>query len=154
MNYDVVIVGSGFGGAVAACRLAHAGRSVLVLERGRRWAPQDYPNLADRINRAWLAQFKQYAAARHKPGTVQNLIASDRLFEQDPLAAYAESWALTFYLTETQSRSYADYLKKTADRPAFAPYTGPQRMSDFAATFGDDWQMLDARVRRFIDELR
>jgi cholesterol oxidase len=43
VNYDAVIVGSGFGGAVAACRLAHAGRSVLVLERGRRWAPQDYP---------------------------------------------------------------------------------------------------------------
>jgi cholesterol oxidase len=41
--YDYVIVGSGFGGAVAACRLAEAGRSVLVLERGRRWMPDDYP---------------------------------------------------------------------------------------------------------------
>jgi cholesterol oxidase len=41
--HDAVIVGSGFGGAVAACRLAEAGRDVLVLERGREWAPQDYP---------------------------------------------------------------------------------------------------------------
>lgn len=43
MNYDVVVVGSGFGGAVSACRLAHAGRSVLVLERGRRWTTDQYP---------------------------------------------------------------------------------------------------------------
>ena len=47
MSYDVVIVGSGFGGAVAACRLAHAGRSVLVLERGRRWTPDQYPRGPD-----------------------------------------------------------------------------------------------------------
>lgn len=43
MTLDYAIVGSGFGGAVSACRLAAAGRKVLVLERGRRWAPQDYP---------------------------------------------------------------------------------------------------------------
>jgi cholesterol oxidase len=43
LKYDVVVIGSGFGGAVAACRLAHAGRSVLVLERGRRWTPETFP---------------------------------------------------------------------------------------------------------------
>jgi len=43
MNYDTIIVGSGFGGAVAACRLANAGQRVLVLERGRRWTPDTYP---------------------------------------------------------------------------------------------------------------
>lgn len=51
VSYDVVIVGSGFGGAVAACRLAHAGHSVLVLERGRRWAPEDYPR---EPHHAWI----------------------------------------------------------------------------------------------------
>lgn len=41
--FDAVVVGSGFGGAVAACRLAERGRSVLVLERGRRWDRRDFP---------------------------------------------------------------------------------------------------------------
>ncbi len=42
-TFDAVVIGSGFGGAVAACRLAERGRSVLVLERGRRWGREDFP---------------------------------------------------------------------------------------------------------------
>ena len=34
---DVVVIGSGFGGAAVACRLAQAGRSVVILERGNEY---------------------------------------------------------------------------------------------------------------------
>ena len=34
--YDAIVIGSGFGGAMAACRLVHAGWRVLLLERGER----------------------------------------------------------------------------------------------------------------------
>jgi cholesterol oxidase len=43
MAFDTIVIGSGFGGAVAACRCAQAGAKVLVLERGRRWETKDYP---------------------------------------------------------------------------------------------------------------
>lgn len=37
----VLVIGSGFGGAVSALRLAEQGRRVLVLEQGRRHSPDD-----------------------------------------------------------------------------------------------------------------
>ena len=43
-SYDVVVVGSGFGGGIAACRLAEAGQRVCVLERGRRFGRDDFPD--------------------------------------------------------------------------------------------------------------
>jgi len=50
-TYDAIVIGSGFGGAITACRLAERGMNVLVLERGRRWTPQDYPR---QPNDPWL----------------------------------------------------------------------------------------------------
>jgi len=51
--YDVVVIGSGFGGAIPACRLAVAGKSVCVLERGRRWEPADFPRTTPEVARAF-----------------------------------------------------------------------------------------------------
>jgi cholesterol oxidase len=42
-EYEVLVVGSGFGGSVAALRLAEKGYSVGVLEAGRRFGPNDFP---------------------------------------------------------------------------------------------------------------
>jgi cholesterol oxidase len=42
-RFDAIVIGTGFGGAVAACRLAEAGARTLVLERGRRWTKATYP---------------------------------------------------------------------------------------------------------------
>jgi cholesterol oxidase len=41
--YDAIVIGSGFGGGIVACRLAEANRTVVVLERGRRFGPEDFP---------------------------------------------------------------------------------------------------------------
>ncbi|MFJ2666610.1 GMC oxidoreductase [Nocardia fluminea] len=42
-DYDVIVVGSGFGGSVTALRLTEKGYRVGVLESGRRWDAEDFP---------------------------------------------------------------------------------------------------------------
>ncbi len=42
-HYDWIVIGSGFGGSVSALRLSEKGYRVLVLEKGKRWAPGDFP---------------------------------------------------------------------------------------------------------------
>ncbi|KIG19471.1 Choline dehydrogenase [Enhygromyxa salina] len=43
-QYTVVVVGSGYGGGIAASRLARAGQQVCVLERGREYLQGEFPN--------------------------------------------------------------------------------------------------------------
>jgi len=42
-RFDFIIIGSGFGGSVAALRLAEKGYRVAVIEKGRRYRPEDFP---------------------------------------------------------------------------------------------------------------
>src|SRR5213593_2876596 len=45
-HYTVVVVGSGYVGAIAASRLARAGQSVCLLERGQELRPGEFPDTA------------------------------------------------------------------------------------------------------------
>lgn len=41
--YDAIVIGSGFGGSISALRLSEKGQKVLVLERGKKYSPGDFP---------------------------------------------------------------------------------------------------------------
>jgi hypothetical protein len=108
----------------------------------------------DRVNRERLKVFQEHMAARHKPELLAKVVATDEIFGINASAAYAESWALSFFLVETMPRKYAEYLKRTAARPPFQDYTPAQRVADFTAVFGSDWRMLEARFLRFMSGVR
>jgi cholesterol oxidase len=50
-SYGVVVIGSGYGGAILAARLAQ-GRSLCILERGREWIPGSFPDSLEEIIKA------------------------------------------------------------------------------------------------------
>lgn len=54
-TYDVVVVGSGFGGSVAALRLTEKGYRVGVLEAGRRFGPDDFARTSWNLRRYLFA---------------------------------------------------------------------------------------------------
>ena len=50
-DFDFIVIGSGFGGSVAACRLAEKGYRVAVMEMGRRWTPETLPRTSWYLHR-------------------------------------------------------------------------------------------------------
>lgn len=118
------------------------------------WNAHANPALAQRINRGRLRDFKEYLTARRRPGQIAEMIQSDRAFDTKPLDAYAEAWALTFYLSETKPREYARYMQKLAALQPFVAYPGPQRLKDFTDTFGPNLSLLEASYLTYLRDLK
>ena len=58
LDYDYIIIGSGFGGSVSALRLTEKGYKVLVLEKGKRLGIQDFPHTNWNLKKwLWLPLF-------------------------------------------------------------------------------------------------
>ncbi|MGW4148932.1 GMC oxidoreductase [Streptomyces albogriseolus] len=74
-DYDVLVVGSGFGGSVSALRLTEKGYRVGVLEAGRRWTRESLPkNSWDLKNYLWVPRLGMYGIQRiHLLGNVMVL---------------------------------------------------------------------------------
>ncbi|NUR42955.1 MAG: GMC family oxidoreductase [Streptomyces sp.] len=74
-DYDVIVVGSGFGGSVTALRLTEKGYRVGVLEAGRRFTPGTLPrNSWDIKNYLWAPRLGMYGLQRiHLLGNVMVL---------------------------------------------------------------------------------
>jgi hypothetical protein len=118
------------------------------------WQSRTYQNQPDRINRGRFEAWRKYASGRRRPDAIAQLVSSDRMFSGDPDGAYAEAWALSFFLCETSPKKYFELLGKAAARPAFADYSSAQRLDDFTSVFGSDLNLLDARMKRFLGGLK
>lgn len=77
-SYDVVVIGSGYGGGVSASRSARAGKSVCVLELGRERWPGEYPV-------AGLGALKELHISGNRGKATQKVIDTN---EGNPTALY------------------------------------------------------------------
>jgi hypothetical protein len=107
---------------------------------------------ADRVNRNLLTQFRSSLASRPK-GALAQFIADDRTFNNNTAGGYAQAWALSHYLTETNPRGYAKYLQVTGAARNSVP-TATERIKDFTSCFGSDLTLLEANFLRYVAEIR
>lgn len=70
-DYDFAVIGSGFGGSVSALRLSEKGYSVAVLEMGKRWRTEDFPETN------WDLRKSMWMPAQGLYGILQLTILSD-----------------------------------------------------------------------------
>ncbi len=117
------------------------------------WDSRKYPQLGDRVNRGRLEQYRRMMKHRLW-SAIGDIVSSDRPFQTNVDHAYAEAWALTFFLCETEPKKYLQYVAKTAAVEPFAHYTAPQRLKDFTDVFGTDLKLLDARMQRFLQGIK
>jgi len=106
-----------------------------------------------RINRNRLLWFSNYAQKRREKKSLRSFIREDLLFQSSTFDAYAEAWALTFFLVETQPARYARYLKKISQRDPLKEYSAESREQDFKEAFKTNLQTLEVDYLKFIDQL-
>jgi cholesterol oxidase len=132
---DFIVVGSGFGGAVSALRLAEKGYRVVVLEAGKRWQPEEFPRTNWRLDKflwlpalgwygiqriAWLRDVVVLAGAGVGGGSLvyaNTLLKPPPEFFRDPRWARLEDW-------ETRlAPHYAEALRMLGATPS--AFLGP-----------------------------
>ncbi|MDA0831689.1 MAG: DUF1570 domain-containing protein [Planctomycetota bacterium] len=106
-----------------------------------------------RINHERFLWFGDYLKNRRQEKSLATFIASDHMFETATLDAYAQSWALTFYLLETRSSQFAKYLKRLSERDPLQNVSTEDRLADFHAEFGKDIDWLEVEMERFFKKL-
>ncbi len=118
------------------------------------WNARNNHSAGARVNREQLRRFREYAATRRKSDVIAELVSYDRMFPSDAWAAYAQAWALTYYLAESQPRKYAKYLRLTAQRPEFQDYRAAERLEDFTSVFGKNLKLFDAQFLRYMKRVK
>jgi hypothetical protein len=91
-----------------------------------------------RINYPRLATF-QDNLRRWQEGSLTRLLADSRRLRNPRTAAdaYADAWALNYYLIKYEPEAYRAYLKMLADKPPLVEDDAETRLTEFRQHFGD-----------------
>lgn len=112
---------------------------------------------AGAVNDERLGQFRDFiSAGRRKPDSLTTLISSDARFNNADQAAdaYAEAWALSFYLIRTRKEAYVKYLNVLAAKPRLVFDTPEERQAEFRAAFGEDLKQIETEFLKNIRRLK
>ncbi len=109
-----------------------------------------------KVNPYQLVQFRKYFSSR-PADSLTTLVSDDERFSgaaDQVLGAYAESWALTFYLMKAQKKNFAAYLSELGQLKPLGETDPRQRIELFKKHFGSNLAKLDADFIKFIKAQR
>jgi len=169
--FDVVVIGSGFGGSISAYRLAEGGRSVCVLERGQAYPPYSFPRSPAGIsNNLWdpssglhgmfdVWSFKGIDALVSSGLGGGSLIYANVLIRKDPSwfvqdhpyrPGTLEYWAVQYHQLEPHYERVEAFLDvQTLPTGVAFDLNKTRAMRDAAATMGSQvrWSLAPLGVR-------
>lgn len=105
-----------------------------------------------RVNAPRLKDFRETFRAPREMLPLAELIRSDASFlmADQSRAAYAESWALTFFLLKTRRAAAVTYLKSVQRKPRLIADSPDDRLREFQTTFGE-LDILNRDWKKWID---
>lgn len=104
------------------------------------------------VNHQRLERWRQ----SHSRELLSRILVDDDVFRnpQTAVDAYAEAWALTFFLLKTRREDAFAYLKTLSRRGPLRDISSEQRLADFEAAFGGDVESLEPALTRFFARLK
>ena len=150
-GYDVVVVGSGYGGAITAARLANAGLtpklSVCILERGQEWPIGEFPdNLGDLLGNAYnpvlnplglyeFALFPDIAVIKGSGLGGTSLVNANVAIRPEPdvFDAWPSALKAAAHIGETKPGSLWNYYKLAADTLEISSHPTGSSLKKFQA---------------------
>lgn len=103
------------------------------------------------VNQLRLLAFRKSLAGR-PADSLLTLIQSDERFRNGKTApdAYAEAWALHYYLLRFKQKEYVKYLEILAKKGPLESNTPEERLAEFRSCFGEDLSKLDAAFVKYM----
>jgi len=107
------------------------------------------------LNYDRLQRFRSYLPKR-TPDSLTTLIRDNARFQnlETAMDAYAEAWALTYFLLQQKGRLFMNYLARLREKSPLV-YDSPEtRIDEFCEVFGGDLQQLENEFLRYMSRLR
>ena len=100
-------------------------------------------------------QFREFLPKR-PGGSLTPLLANDKRIREPRTAvdAYAEAWALTYYLVRHKPKQYVAYLKMLSEKPPMVWDDADTRLAEFKQFFGDDLDKVETDFLRQVQKIR
>jgi hypothetical protein len=103
------------------------------------------------VNRVNLVGFRK-SLTRRTAGSLELLLSDDKRF-RDPATnadAYAEAWALNYFLLRTRGDAYVKYLASLAEQKPLIDVSPVERIKEFQKFFGDNLTALEDEFLKYM----